>query len=534
MIGSRLAQIVWAAGGLLLLAMRERLAKLPPGDSALPQALSRALDRLGSSFIKLGQALSLRHDLLPDRYVSALRSLQEHAAPFASEMARAEIERELGRPIEAVFSSFESEPMAAASIAQVHRAVLRDGTAVIVKVRRPDIRRRIDRDMRMLIHVLRVVVSLMPGLAHYQPIRLVEEIWTNLRRETDFRQEARSVQRFAEAFKDRADIFIPPIVMDLCRDGVLVQALSHGRSIDDPAVMRDGPRLAGVLVDFYLQQFFVVGLFHGDPHPGNVFVMEDGRLCFHDFGLVGFLDHRTRRNLAVFLQAFVQQDASWMLDAAIDLGLLAGSLDRALFIRGIEEILADYVALPLKDWSIAEAFLRVARLGSGQSVVIPYQLVVLMRAMFLVESALRTLDPELNALDMLIARSNTIIKSLMELSPPAAAIARFQAETALAAQDLPAQIGAWLHRALRTDGIPAIGIDMPGLRSLEGHLDRASNRLALALVTLGLYIAASLLMQHSIGPRVLGDIPLLGLLGYGLALWLSVRLIRAANRSGRL
>lgn len=261
--------------------------------------------------------------------------------------------------------------------------------------------------------------------------------------------------------------------------------------------------------------------------------MEDGRLCFHDFGLVGFLDRRTRRSLAMFLQAFVAQDASWMLDAAIDLGLLAGSLDRAQITRGMDEILTDYVALPLKDWSIAEAFLRVTRLGSGENVVIPYQLVVLMRALVLIEGDLRTLDPEFNVLDTLMARSKVIVRSLIDLSPPAAAIARFRAETALTAQDLPALLGAWLRRARRADGLPALGIDLSGLPSLEDHLDRASNRLALALVTLGLYIAASLLMQHSIGPRVLGDIPLLGLLGYGLVLWLSARLVRAANRAGR-
>ncbi len=492
MTGRELVRIGVAAGGLAMLAMRERLTKVPPSESALPQRLRRTLDRLGPTFVKLGQALSLRRDLLPDTYLSALRGLQDHAEPFASDLAQTEIERELGRNITATFSSFERVPIAAASIAQVHRAQLHDGRAVIVNVRRPDIRSRIDRDMRMLIRVLRVVVMLMPGLSRLQPVRLVDEIWINLRRETDFRLEARSVQRFVEAFKERTDVFIPPVIEDLCGEGILVQIRSHGRSIDGPAVNPDGSRLAAVLVDFYPQQFFVVWLFHGDPHPGNLFVMEDGRLCFHDFGLVGFLDHHTRRNLAMFLQAFIVQDAGWMLDAAIDLGLIAGRLDRALFTRGMEEILADYVALPLKDWSIAQAFLRVARLGNAGNVVIPYQLLVLMRALFLVESALRTLDPALNVLDTLVARGEAVLRSLVQLNPPAAGVARFKAEAALTAQDLPALIAAWLHHAQRAGGVPTFGLDVPELRSLEQHLDRATNRVALALVTLGLYIAASL------------------------------------------
>jgi ubiquinone biosynthesis protein len=131
-------------------------------------------------------------------------------------------------------------------------------------------------------------------------------------------------------------------------------------------------------------------------------------------------------------------------------------------------------------------------------------------------------------------RGEVMMRSLVQHHPPAAALARLKAEAALTAQDLPALIGAWLHRAQRMGGVPTVGIDVPELRSLEAHLDRASNRLALALVTLGLYIAASLLMQHSIGPRIFGDIPVLGVLGYVLALWLSVRLVRTANRAGRL
>ncbi|MGE4339120.1 MAG: ABC1 kinase family protein [Pigmentiphaga sp.] len=445
MIGRRLVQIGWAGGGLALLAFREYVAKVPPSDSKVPQRLRDALDRLGPTFIKLGQALSLRHDVLPDAYLLALRGLQEHAKPFASELVRKEIERELGRPIEAVFSTFELEPLAAASIAQVHSARLRDGTQVVVKVRRPDIRVCIDRDMRTLIRMIRVMETLVPGLARCQPVRLAEEIWVNLRRETDFRQEARSNRRFVTVFKERTDIYIPPVIEDLCRDGVMVQVMSHGKSIDDPTLRPDGPRLAEVLVDFYLQQFFVTGLFHGDPHPGNLFVMEDGRLCFHDFGLVGFLDGQTRRNLAVFVQAFIVQDASWMLDAAIDLKLIAAFPDRAPLTRGLEELLADYVALPLKDWSVAEVFLRVARL-SGGNVMIPYQLVVLTRALFLVECAIRTLDPQFNVLEKLIAKGDAAMRSLTQLHPQATAIARLKVEGALTAQDLPALIAVWLHR----------------------------------------------------------------------------------------
>lgn len=534
MLGSRLAPIGWAAAALLARAAWERFRGIPPTASELPLRLRATLERLGPTFVKLGQAMSLRRDLLPDPYLAALRDLQDHVGPFPPADARREIEHGLGRSIDELFTVFEVEPMAAASIAQVHRARLSDGRAVIVKVRRPGIRAQIERDMRALRGLGSLASALAPRIQRFQPLRLIEEIWANLRKETDFRQEARSVRRFREAFRGWPAIHIPDVVDGLLAETVLVQEMSGGLHIGDPSI--DGPRLAQVLVDAYLHQFFVVGLFHGDPHPGNLFVMPDGRFCFHDFGLVGYLDGHTRRALALFLQAFVHQDAVWMLDAAIDLGLLGGALDRPAFVRGIGEILADYAALPLEDWSLAEAVLRVARLGSGENFVLPYNLVVLMRALFLVEGVLRTLDPKFMVLDALLTRGRELMEGgLHEGATAAAGMARLKTEAAVAAQDLPGLIAVWLHQAQREGASrPLLVVRHDGLESLETHLDRTGNRLALAMLALGLYVAASLLMLHSAGPRVLGGLPALALLGYAVAVGLSFRLVRAIARSGRL
>ncbi len=532
MIGGRLLRIGAGAVGLLGAAAVERSRGTTADRSQLPRRFRITLERLGPTFVKFGQTLSLRRDLLPDMWLAELRRLQAHVAPFPAAEARHAVELAFGRPVEQVFAAFETEPMSAASIAQVHRARLADGRAVIVKIRRPGIRAQIDGDMRALLGVGCLVLVLVPRLQRFQPLGIVDEIWANLRKETDFRQEARSIRRFSEAFREWPALNIPEVIDDLYSEAVLVQEMSGGLTIDDPSV--DGPRLAQVLVDAYLHQFFVVGFFHGDPHPGNLFVMPDGRLCFHDFGLVGYLDARTRRSLALYLQAFVNNDAAWMLDAAVDLGLLGGPIDRPTFIRGIEEILSDYAALPLKDWSLAEAVLRVARLGSGENFVIPHNLVVLMRALFLVESALRTFDPNFRVLDTLLTRGGEMMKGVLRGDTAATAFTRLKTEAAMTAQDLPGLLAACLHRTQREGARPLLIVRHEGLESLKTHLDRTGNRLALAIVTLGLYVAASLLMLHSAGPRVFGDLPLFALLGYALALWLSVRLVRAVARSGRL
>ncbi len=500
----RLFQIGFAISAWLLGWLLVRLHLLRPALTPA-QRLCRTLDRLGATFVKLGQGLSLHRDLLPDEYIRALQSLQDRVAPFPDEVARREVERALGKPLPELFAEFEAHPLAAASIAQVHQARLHDGRRVVVKIRRPRIKAEIDRDMRLLRGVLRALLALVPWLRRFDPLALVDEIGSNLRKETDFRREARSTLRFAEAFRGSATVHVP-------------------------AVRAHGAQLAQALVEAYLQQLFVIGVFHGDPHPGNLFIMESGHICFHDFGIVGTLDPSTRRNLAAFLLAFVHQDSEWMLDAALDLGLLAGMLDRAEFRQGMQEVIQDYAGLPLKDWSLAEAFVRVARLGRGRNIRIPHNLLVLMRMLYLMENAVRDLDPDFNLLQSLLGKAEAV------LSPSVGAgvetgLNRLRFEAAEGVRELPAELGAWIHR-IRASGLE-MQVQHHGMEELEQTIARGSNRVALALVTLGLYIAASLLMQHSIGPR-LGGMPLFAAAGYALALWFTWRLARGISRSGKL
>lgn len=501
---------------------------------AAPQRLSLALARLGTTFIKFGQALSLRRDMMPDEYVAALQSLQDHVAPLPAGIALQEIARGLGRPLKEVFAHVEHRPLAAASIAQVHTARLYDGSDVIIKVRRPGIERLIERDMRALAWLAGVAAGLVPRLRHYQPRRIVDEIWTNLRKEIDFRREARNIRRFVEAFADWQTLHIPGVVEGLVSESVIVQQRSGGRRIDDPAVAPDGPRLAQNFVNAYLHQIFVLGIFHGDPHPGNLFITAEGRICFHDFGLVGVLDRATRRKLAAFASAFLRQDADWLLEAGIDLGILGGEFDRASFRRGLAEIIADYAAMPLREWSLAEAFLRVTRLGQAQNLLVPYDLVVLMRAMFLAEHVVRVLDPDFQLLESLQKNGTEALKAAMGQSDWAGTLDRLKLDALAAMHDLPAVLGSWTRRLNDEGAGLGLSLRLHGLDGLEEHVDRSSNRVSLALVTLGLYIAGSLLMQHSLGPRLYYDVPLLAAAAYGLALWFTFRLARAITRSGRL
>ncbi len=522
-------QISFAAGAYLFWWLMARL-HLWRSKATPAQRLRDTLERLGTTFVKLGQGLSLHRDLLPDEYVHELQRLQDHVEPFPGEIARHEVEEVLGKSIDELFAEFEMHPAAAASIAQVHQARLRDGRQVIVKIRRPGIKAQTSQDMRLLRIILRMMLSVFPQLRRYEPIALVDEIWDNLRREMDFRREARSTLRFAEAFRGSATVHIPAAIDGFYAESVLVQELSGGRRVDDPAVRANGLQLAQALVDAYLHQLFVMGLFHGDPHPGNLFIMESGHICFHDFGIVGALDPPMRHDLAAFLLAFVYQDSEWLLDAALDIGLLAGAMDREEFRRELQGILQDYSDLPLKDWSLAEAFVRVARIGRGRNIRIPHNLLVLMRMMYLLENTVRDLDPGFNLLQSLLGKAEEVLDAAAD-AEAGTGLKRLQFEAMAGMKEIPAELGAWIHR-IRLNGLE-MRVQHHGMEGLEQHLDRSSNRVALALVTLGLYIAASLLMQHSIGPRF-GGMPVLGMAGYALALWFTWRLARGIARSGRL
>lgn len=417
--------------------------------------------------------------------------------------------------------------MAAGSIAQVHRAVLKDGRTVIVKVRRPGIQRQINEDIRILRWFMKSVLIVLPRFRRLAPMELIDELSRNLHKEIAFRQEAWNIARFVEVFRGSPTVCVPGAMKDLSTDWVLVQEMSAGRRIDDPSFLADGPRLARNLVDAYVYQFFNVGVFHGDPHPGNVFVLQDGKICLHDFGLIGFLDQTTRVNLVALMQAFERQDADWLLDAYLDLGILERKLNRAVFRSGLEELIQDYARMPLRDWSFGEAFLRIARIGRGQNVRIPHHLLVLLRAVFLMESTVRKLDPDFNLLEGLFAKAGDALRAVIQPASLDDFTARLKYESLVSLKELPEGLSR-LMRRMRSEGV-VLSVQHSGLDRLRHEINGAGSRIALALLALGLYVAASLLMQHSVGPRI-AAIPVLPAIGYGLALWLTFRVAQSVSR----
>lgn len=482
-------------------------------SQSVGERFAELLQRLGTTFIKLGQHLSLRADLLPDETLHALARLQDHVLPFPVEVAEREIQQAFGQRVEQLFSRFDRVPLAAASVAQIHRAALPDGREVVVKVRRPGILSQVDSDMRLLRQVARVAQWLIPPVRRFGPVAMVDEIWANLRLELDLAREARYVRRFADAFRGSATVTVPDVIGDLWTQTVFIQEFSQGRRIDTLSG-EPGLAVAQSLVDSYLHQLFRMGLFHGDPHPGNLFVMSDLRVCFHDFGIVGHLDKRLRRALAAFATAFVEQDADWVVDAWLDLGLLRQQTDRQMFRGVVEDILRDCAERPLREWSLAQAFMRLVAAGRSSAIGLPTSLLVLSRMLLLLESTVRQIAPAFSIFETLSkhVESGPLGDSKQHAAPSSR---RLPFELAAAMDELPQFVARQLHGRLGKARLFELAI-VPD-PSFAQTLAQTGDRIALALVTLGLYIASSLLMQHAIGPKVAG-LPMLAIAGYALAI----------------
>jgi ubiquinone biosynthesis protein len=520
-------QIAWAALwlGIDFLRLRRR------APERLPGRINATLVGLGTTFIKLGQGLSLRWDLLPAAYRDALSRLHSDVPPFpASEAVRA-IEQAFGAPLGDLFVHFDDTPLAAASVAQVHAARLHDGRDVVVKITRPGIHAQVQADLRLLRRMMRIAQWVWPPLKRQRPLELVDELTGFLHDEIDMRHEALNMRRMAGVIDPLPAVTLPHVIDPLVTSEVLVQERSHGRRLETVYGSPTAPALAGALLDTYLHQLFGAGVFHADPHPGNLFLLDDGRLCFHDFGSIGVLDPASRLALGGLVEAIAAEDAGAVLDAAIALGFFQRHVERRTYEREIHLILADMASRPLAKWSIAEAIWRVARIGHGVSFRLPPHLLVLMRTLFLVENTLRALDPKLDLLGALTSRAPDIARVIDASRPAGRPIALRLARTA---RQLPQLAADLLRQAQLSDGRPAFSIHHHGLYSTQEAIARTGNRLAVALVTLGLYVSGALLTLHGGGPRLLGHLPFLAAVAFVAAGLLSLRLVIAISRSGHL
>lgn len=366
-------------------------------ETLSPDVLRLVLEKLGPTFIKLGQVLSLRADIVGEEISSELSKLQSNVPPFSYEEARQIIIEEFKAPPEKLFKSFEKKAAASASLAQVHRAYLKDGTEVAVKIQRPNIKNVIERDIHILFSLAHLTERFIPESRPYQPMRIVKEFADWTLRELDFKVEGNNAERFRFAFKDNKTINIPTIYWKLTTPRVLTMAFIHGVKANDVAGIQklgsDPKQLALNGVGAVFQQFLIDGFFHADPHPGNFFAMKGDVLCLHDFGMVGYLTPDQRKELVSCFVAFEDKNIDGFFKHFMHLAIISEKSDISGFQKDASEILSELFFTPNQP-SIAWVFFRIMNKGVRRAISFPADLALFGKAIITTEAMGMKLYPQ--------------------------------------------------------------------------------------------------------------------------------------------
>ncbi|MEN8686866.1 MAG: AarF/ABC1/UbiB kinase family protein [Desulfuromonadales bacterium] len=500
-----------------------------------PQRLRMAMEELGPTFIKLGQLLSTRPDVLDQEFIQEFSKLQDEVPAVTLEQIKTQVRRELGYPADELFAEFSEEPLAAASIAQVHRGKLRSGEEVVFKIRRPGISKIVETDIDVLMGLAYLIEQHVPAIAIYDPVGLVKEFRRSISREMNFTREGRTVERFAANFADSTTVYIPKIFWDYSGEIVLTMEYVPGIKISHLEELRaqgyDLKEIAKRGADAFLKQVLDHGLFHADPHPGNVFVLPDQVICMLDFGMVGRLGQDLKEQLLDLLQALLERDVDSIISHLLYSGELTDTADLKNLRRDLHDFIEDYYDLVLQDIKIGRLFSEFIELLTHHRIHFPPDYMMLAKALVVMEGVGRQLDPNFNMISHMRPYVNRLLIerfSPKNISTQASRIA--VAYTSLA-KNLPHDIKEFINRLNRNQF--KIDLEHRGLEKLVTDLDRSSNRVSFSLVIGSLIVGSSLVMQIEKGPMVFG-FPLLGLLGYSIAgllgLWLAVGILR----SGRL
>lgn len=508
------------------------LARLEP-----PVQVRLAIEELGPTFVKLGQVLAGRADLFGPDWIAEFEKLHSHVPAVPLDTLRPQLREDLGGEPEAVFARFDVEPLAAASIAQVHRAALADGTEVIVKIRRPGIETVIEADLRLLGRLAALAESQMPALKPYRPQHLVREFARSLRRELDLAGECHNAERMAKNLSTLPDIVIPRVHWAHTGKRVNVQDFVGGIAGSELARLDaegfDRALLAKRGAGAVLKMIVEDGFFHADPHPGNVFYLPGNRVAFIDFGMVGRLSERRREELLQLLLGLVERQPQAVADVLMDWtgdAVHGQGVNLSLMETEIEAFVDQYHDTPLANLSLAQMLSDVTVILREHHLALPADLALLIKAFVSLEGMGRGLDPEFHMASEALPLLRQVVRARYQ--PKVVAKRGWQTlRRALAlAEQLPNDFSKLLRTARR--GRLNVALELIHLKRVGDQIDRAASRLSLALVIAALIIGSSIVMTVSGGPTLFG-LPAFGFLGFCAAAFGGLMLLRSIRRSTR-
>ncbi|TAJ80786.1 MAG: ubiquinone biosynthesis protein UbiB [Gallionellaceae bacterium] len=496
-----------------------------------PQRIRLAFEELGPTFVKLSQLLATRVDVFPPEWIAEFEKLQDSAPPVAFEKMLPTLETALGQSPFELFRDLQTEPCGSASIAQVHRAALFDGTQVVLKICRPGIRPKIEADLRILGYIAALIESEIPEARRYQPVQIVKEFGRSLLRELDLALEARTQERFRENFARDPGIVIPRIYWEWTRQQVNVQQYIAGIAGNDLSALDasglDRKLLATRGADAVLKMILIDGHFHADPHPGNVFYLSGNRLALLDFGMVGRLSEQRRNQIVNLLIALAQHDEQGMLEVLLE-WTEDSDVDEARLYRDVSELAADYEFRALKDIHLGELLGEVTAIMRAHSIILPSDLTLLFKALITLEGLGLKLDPDFHITDHIEPFLKRVVRQRYHPSTLLKRGRHGLHDILSLVSGLPRDAARLLKEARR--GRLKIDLDIKRLDHFGHQIDHSTNRLTIGILTASLIIGSSIVMTVQGGPTLFG-LPLFGLLGFMIAffnsLWILLSIWRA-------
>jgi ubiquinone biosynthesis protein len=509
---------------------REQVEKLSRAER-----VRMVMEELGPTFVKLGQILSTRPDLISVEFIQELSKLQDNVPPFPYTEARQIIESELGRPLEDIFQHFEETPLAAASIGQVHRAQLKDGEEVVVKVQRPGIRKIIEVDLEIMLHLASLMERHLEELQVHRPVRIVQEFARTLEKEIDYTIETSHIERFARQSMDDPTVYVPKVFRDTTTGRVLTMEYIDGiKASEIDRIEREGldrKIITARGADLILGQIFDHGFFHADPHPGNIFVLPDNVICYIDFGMMGSIDRQTRENFAELIYTAVHRDEFRTTQMLLRLTEYDEKPEVRALERDLTDFIGQYLYVPLKDLQMEKLLHQLLKILSKHRLQIPQDLFLMMKALATVEGIGLLLDPDFEMIKQTIPFIRRVKMARYHPKRMADDIVRSGVEFVQLVQEIPGETREILEQMKQ--GKIKMEFKHRGLEPMLSTHDQISNRIAFAIVIAALIIGSALIVLSKTPPFLFG-ISFIGIIGFLAAAVMGLWLLIAILKKGKL
>ncbi|MAI32449.1 MAG: AarF/ABC1/UbiB kinase family protein [Rubripirellula sp.] len=498
--------------------------------SELPEAVRvrMALTELGTTFIKLGQILSTRSDLIGPDLAAELSKLQSSTPPDPIDQVHLLIMEELGGAPDQVFQEFESVPFASASIGQVHHAVLKDGKSVVVKVQHADIEERVRNDLEILIQLAELAEHYSQDIARYRPLATAREFARTLRDELDFTREQSNLLRFKRNFRDNPMIAIPACYPQCCSRRVLTMDCLNGIELSDRTALQasdfDLAEIAKRGANMFLQMIFRDGFYHADPHPGNLMVLQNSVIGLLDCGMVGRVDEELREHIEDLLMAAIDRDSKRLQECVVELGEVPTDFDRTMLQDDLVNFVEDYGGQSIDQFDLSGSLNGMIEIVRKHHILLPSKVSLLIKMLIMLEGTAHQLSPNFNLIELLEPYRVESVKR--RLSPQRAwkKLQSAQRDWTRLAETLPSDVADIMNRIRR--GSFDINLE-------HRKLDSITNRLVLGILTAALFVGSASLWSNAVPPQI-GDVSLPGSIGCGVAIYLGFTLVRAIKKSGNL